>query len=318
MATFTAFDQVGKKEDISDVITNIAPTKTPFQTIIGSEGISNIVHQWQEDDLIAAGANAQIDGAAAPTEVANATSLRSNTTQILAKTAKVSGTANVMATYGRDKELAYQLSLRAAELKRDLEFAYVGSAVVSVVGNNATARLMGGYQQQITLTGGSAPVVLNSVTATAAGVAALTGSAAAALTETMILTVSQQLYVNGVDPDYLMIKPADATRVANFATASGRTRYMDMNGPKAKAIVNAVDTYMSPFGELKVVMNRFQRTADALVFEADMWKKLTLRNWFRTTLAVTGDATPVSITGEFSLKHRNYKASGLITGLSLT
>ena len=31
--------------------------------------------------------------------------------------------------------------------------------------------------------------------------------------------------------------------------------------------------------------------------------------------AVYNDATPVTIIGEFSLKHRNFLASGLITGL---
>jgi tetrahydromethanopterin S-methyltransferase subunit B len=51
MANFTAYDQVGKKEDIADLITNISPTKTPFTAMTGSEGIHNIVHQWQEDAL---------------------------------------------------------------------------------------------------------------------------------------------------------------------------------------------------------------------------------------------------------------------------
>ena len=315
MATFTAYDQVGKKEDISSIITNISPTKTPFQTMISGEGIHNIVHQWQEDSLISAAANAQVEGAAAPTEVANATVLRSNTTQILAKQAKASGTTDAIKSYGRDTELSYQLSLRAAELKRDFEFALVGSAAVSVAGSVSVARTMSGYQQMITLTGGSAPVVLNGVTATAAGVAALTGSTSAALTEAMVLTIAQQLYTNGTDPTTIMVKPADSLKIAAFATATGRSRYLDANGAKAKQIVNVVDTYVTPFGELKMVINRFQRTADALIFEDDMWRKLTLRNWFRTTLAQVGDATPVSITGEFSLKHRNYAASGLITGL---
>jgi len=316
MAAFSAYDQVGKKEDISSIITNISPTKTPFQTMIGSEGIHNIVHQWQEDSLISAATNSQVEGAAAPTEVANATVLRNNTTQILAKTAKATGTTDAIKTYGRDKELSYQLSLRAAELKRDLEFTFVGSAAVMVAGSVSVARVMNGYQQMITLTGGTAPIVLNGVTATAAGVAAQTGSTSAAMTETMVLTVAQQLYTNGVDPEVIMVKPADSLKIANFATATGRSRYLDANGKGAKAIVNVVDTYITPFGELKMVINRFLRTSEALIFEADMWKKLTLRNWFRTTLAQTGDATPVSITGEFSLKHRNFNASGLITGLA--
>lgn len=315
MAAISTYDQVGKKEQISDIITNIAPTKTPFQSMIGSESVHNTTFQWQEDDLIAAAVNAQVEAANAPTEVFNATVLRSNWTQILAKTAKASGTTEAVSTYGRDKELAYQLSLRASELKRDLEKSYVGSAAVGAVGSSSVARVMNGYQQMIALTGTGAPVVLNGVTATAAGIAAQTGTSSAALTEAMVLSLSQTLYSNGVDPNTLMIKPTDANIVGAWGQATGRTRYVENSGSGSKTITNAITTYITPHGELKVVMNRFQKTSEALMFEADMWKKAILRNWFRTTLAVTGDATSVSITGEFSLKHRNSKASGMITGL---
>ena len=41
MAAFTAYDVVGKKEDISDIITNISPTDTPFISSIGSEKVHN-------------------------------------------------------------------------------------------------------------------------------------------------------------------------------------------------------------------------------------------------------------------------------------
>ena len=319
MAAFSAYDMVGIKEEISDIISNISPTKTPFTSMTKNESAKNKFFQWQEDSLIAAGVNAAIEGAAAPAEVANATVMRSNVTQILTKKAFATGTSDVVSTYGRDKELSYQLGLRAAELKRDLELAFIGLGTVSNAGAaGGPARVMAGYQQQITLTGATAPVVLNGVTATAAGVAALTGSTAAQLTEAMIMSLAQQLYINGVDPEILMVKPADAPKIAAFATATGRSRYLDANGPKSKALVNAIDTYITPFGELRVVLNRFQRTADAMIFEADMWKQVVLRNWFRTTLAIVGDATPVSIVGEFSLKHRNWAASGLITGLSAT
>jgi hypothetical protein len=91
MAIYTAFDMVGKKEDISDAITNISPTDTPFQSMIGSQNVWNITYQWQEDSLIAPAANAQIEGFTALTPVANPTVMRSNISQILSKTAQVSG-----------------------------------------------------------------------------------------------------------------------------------------------------------------------------------------------------------------------------------
>ncbi len=294
MATMMSYDQVGKKEDISDIITNISPTKTPFTTLTGAEGIHNILHQWQEDALNPVEANAQVEGADAPPATQTPTSLRQNVTQILTDTAQASGTTDAVKTYGRDKELAYQLAKKAAQLKRNLEYAFVGTGQSLVLGNDATARVMAGYQAQLD------PSVI-------------TDAKGGALTESLVLSELETLFINGAEPDVIMVKPADSTKISAFQLAAGRTKYIEN---KDKTLVNVVDVYVSPFGEQKVVLNRFQRTIDCLIFEAAMWKRLTLRNWFRETLAKTGDSTKVQIVGEFSLKHKNYFASGLITNLA--
>lgn len=59
--TYTVYEVIGKKEDVSDIITNISPTTTPFQSMIGKESVSNTLYQWQEDTLASAAANAQYD-----------------------------------------------------------------------------------------------------------------------------------------------------------------------------------------------------------------------------------------------------------------
>jgi len=141
---------------------------------------------------------------------------------------------------------------------------------------------------------------------------AITSQTAAAIREDILVTVQQQLYTNGVDVDTLMVKPADKVLIAAFAH-SNRTVMVD-NGQKK--LTNTVDVYESPFGPVKVVMNRFLLTSSALMFEAAMWKKLVLRNWFRQTLAKTGDSTNVQVLGEFGLKHKNKAASGAIINLT--
>jgi hypothetical protein len=315
MTTIASYDLVGVKEDVSDIITNIAPTKTPFQTMIGTEGIHQKLYEWQEDTLAAVTSAPTVEGANAPAGTFNPTVLRTNTTQIFTAVASVSGTTEVTKTYGRDKELSYQLSLRAAELKRNLEWAMVGTGQTYTVGNDSTARQFAGYQAMIDPT----------VTFTAGTGGGLNYSGGAltrvSITEAMILTTSEALYVAGAEPDTLMICPADAITVATFSS-TGRTKFVDN---MEKTLVNVVDVYEGPHGKLKVVQNRFLRgtgasgsadsTKDALIFEAPMWKRTPLRNWFRQTLAKVGDSTQVQILGEFGLKHRNYKASGLITNL---
>lgn len=304
MAThFKTYDQVGKKEDISDVISNIAPTATPFQSLIGQESVNNTVYQWQEDDLAAVAANAVVEGADGSDADLTATTMRSNYTQIMAKTIKVSATADVVSTYGRAKETAYQLSKKSAELKREFEYALVGSARNAAAGSTSVARQFGNVWGNDA--GGNA--IINSAVVT-------NNATAAALTEAMVLSTNQKLYEAGGDASYLMIKPADSLIVAGFAAASGRTRDFE-TGTK---VVNVVDIYVSPFGTQKVVLNRFMKADSALLFDPASWKKAVLRPFTRTLLAKTGDADRHFIVGEFGLKHVNYKASGAITGLTGT
>jgi hypothetical protein len=293
MATYTTYEQVGIKEDISDVISNISPTKTPFQTAIGNEKITQTLFQWQEDSLRAVAANAQVEGSDASDVTTNPTVMRNNTTQILTETVKVSDTNNVVSAYGRAKEMAYQMAKSSAQLKRDLENAFVGTQQTKVVGSATVARKMAGVQAQID-----------------SSAVTYTGAGPAPLTESVLLSNLQACYSNGADPSRVHVTPSDSLVVAAFAAAAGR--YRTFNGESAKAITNVVNLYVSPFGEQKIEINRFQNANDTIVFDPAMWSKATLRSWTREALAKTGDASRQMIVGEFSLKHKNYKASGLI------
>lgn len=292
--TYTTYDQVGIAEDISDIITNISPTKTPFQTSIGSEKIDNRLFQWQEDSLRAVSDNKALEGFVAADVARSPTTLRSNYTQILSDVFRVSSTADAVRTYGRAKEVAYQLSKTGEELKRDLENAFVGMNNAAVAGvETTTAREMA-----------SALNMIDAGNVIAGGTAALT--------ETMILNCHKACFDAGGEPEILMIKPADALIVAGFAAASGRQR--DFGA--AKTITNVVDLYVSPWGELKVVLNRFLLSTVAFMYDPNMFKKAVLRNWSRETLAKDGDATRMMVVGEFSLKHKNFKSSGYVNAIT--
>ena len=106
MATYTTYDQVGKAEDVSDIISNISPTKTPFSSGLKSEKISARTFDWQEDSLRSVQVNSAVEGFTASDATLTATTLRSNVAQILEKTIKVSATADVIKTYGRARETA--------------------------------------------------------------------------------------------------------------------------------------------------------------------------------------------------------------------
>lgn len=106
MALYSSYDAVGIAEDISDVISNLSPTKTPFLMSIGTQSVDNKLFQWQEDSLRAVQTNAQIEGFTAVDATLTPTVLRQNVTQILEKTIKIPMTLEAVKLYGRAKETA--------------------------------------------------------------------------------------------------------------------------------------------------------------------------------------------------------------------
>lgn len=291
MSTYTSFDAVGAKEDVSDKISRLATTKTPMQTLIGTDKIKNKSHQWHEDDLASVKVNAKVEGADAVLEAVTPTEERSNVTQIFSTAYAISGSVDAIDFHARASEAARVTANRMAEVKRDLEHALVGTKQIAVTGNSATPRQMAGVQALID-----------------SGNIVLTGAVGTAITENKLFDALQTLYTVSSDPSHVMVTPTDARVIASFASAAGRERDLG-TGTK---LVNYIELIQSPFGQVKVVQNQFLAAGDTLVFSPENWKLLVLRPWFRETLAKTGDSTKMQIIGEFSLRHDNFKASALV------
>ncbi len=297
----TTFDIVGKAEDVSDLISNITPSDTPFLSSIKTEQMDAVLYQWQEDTLRDPAQNKNVQGFDAVATARNATTLRSNVSQILQDTFKIARTTNRVKKYGRAKEVAYQAMKMGKELKKDLEYAYVGASQNASAGNSSTEAVMGNAFG----TDGTNAIIASAATLS-------NSSLARTFTEDLLLQIHQTIYGFGADPSVLMINPSDSLIIADFAGATGRVR--EVTGDSRK-IVNVVNVYVSPFGTLKVVMNRVMKDGEALLYDPSMWKQLVLDNWQRVRLAKVGDSEKHMMVGEFSLKHANYKATGRITDL---
>jgi hypothetical protein len=298
MATITGvaktYDLVGKKEDVEDIIYDISPTDTPFLSSIGSSKATATVHQWQQDKLDSPAANAAVEGAAAGTASATDTSIKSANTQIFKKVVEVSGTAQSIGLYGRADELARLVAKKGKEMKRDIEFAMVGAGQAGTAGNGTTARQLTSAQNQI-------------------GVATTnTNGTNRAFTETILLDVMQKVFIAGGNPNQLQVTPAHSLIVAGFAAASGRTRDFGVQ----KKVVNAVDLYVSPFGEVAVVPNRFLQANSALVLDTEYWSRAVLRPMSTTVLAKDGDSDKRMMLTELTLVCENDEASGLANALT--
>lgn len=293
MALYDSITAVGAKEDVSDIITNLTPTKTQFVTSIKKEKIHDKDHRWYEDNLRSVQANVTAEGADAVDETLSPVVERTNTTQILRKVFKISDTVEAISYHGRQKETAYQSAKAAAELKRDLEYACIGTKQTKVTGLN---RQFAGAQAQID-----------------ASMLVKTGNVANAITEAHLLTALQKAWNEGAEVTTIMVTGDDAITIADFAKAAGRYRTFESGSKGDSQITNVVDIYVAPWGgPCKVVSSMFLAAGDTLIYDPSQFALLSLIDWTRETLGRTGLSTKMQISGEFSLKHKNYKASALV------
>ena len=313
MATFTAHSAIGQREDLTDIIYDISPTETPFMSSIGKTSATAVYHEWQTDSLAAATtANAAIEGADATSATLSPTTRLGNYTQIIQKTVQVSGTLDVVNKAGRKSEKAYQLAKASAELKRDLETILLANQGRSA-GSSTIARKLGSILSWIKTnsdagSGGADPATI--------GVSTRTDGTQRTFTETLLKSVVAEVYVSGGSPKVLMVGAAGKQKVSSFAGIAAQ-RYM-APGNTPTTIIGAADVYMSDFGTMSVVPNRFMRTRDALVIDPEYAALAYLRPFQTNDLAKTGDSMNTQILAEVTLEVKNEAAHGIIADLDMS
>lgn len=311
--TFTTFDAKGIREDLSNLITNIAPEETPYMSNIGSESISNSLFEWQTDTLASAAANKQLEGDDVTSfDAVTATVRLQNYAQISRKTIVLSATEETVNKAGRRSELAYQIAKRSAELKRDQEYTMLQGAVAAA-GNTTTARGTASLQAFIKTnydmqTNGANPSY------TTVPTSARTDGNVRTFTETILKNVIQQVWTAGGTPKILMTGPVNKQRVSGFSGIAS-SRFNIDGGARPATIIGAADIYVSDFGNVQVVPNRFQRERDAFVIDPDYAKVTTLRPYQQIELAKTGDAEKRMLIVEWGHKVLAENAHGIAADL---
>jgi len=320
MAEFRTFTAIGQREDLSNTIYNIAPTETPVVSSIGKTKATATFHEWQTDTLAAASAAGLLEGADASGASDTPTVRVGNRTQIQGKTVHISGTLDAVDKAGRKTETAYQLAKAGQELKRDMEKTILGNVGASNGTAGSAARLLGSIQAWlktnfVTMTDGVAPTTSDGINTRTEG------STAAAFTEAKLKECVKSVFENGGTPTLLVVPPTQKQVVSTFAGIAEQ-RYQ---APAAKAttIIGAADVYLSDFGTLSVVPDRFM-TADttpdaeqALVLDPTMASVATLRPFESTLLAKTGDSEKHQMLVEYTLQVSNEKAHGIVADLAV-
>ena len=305
--TYDSYDQVGIREDLSDIIYDISPIDCPFLSLAGRTEATNTLHEWQTDSLAAAAENAAIEGDDAPQDTSSATTRLNNRTQISTKDARVSGTGRAIDTAGRADELDYQVLKRGKELKRDMETSLLANTA-KAAGSSSTARNLAGLPTWIATN-------TSAVGADPAGTGAdtATDGAQRAFNESMLKEVVRETFDSGGNPDTLMLGAFNRQKASGFT--GGSTSFQKAED---KVLHATFDVYESDFGMLKIIPNRFQRARDANVLEMDMWKVAFMsgRNMVQFDIAKTGDSDARQILSEYTLEACNEASSGIVRDLS--
>ena len=303
--TYLRYTSIGVREDLADVIYDISPTDTPIMSSIGKAKATQTNHEWQTDALAAATtANALIEGDDASAASLSPTTRVGNFTQIVGKTVQISGTLEAVDKAGRKSEKAYQLAKASAEIKRDIENIITANQAKSNGTINTSARKMGALLSYITTNVSKGSAGTNPV---GDGSDARGDTTTRTFEESMLKEVAQEIFTEGGTPKLLVVPPGLKATVSAFAGVA-QQRYV--TGAEPTTIVAAAGAYLSDFGLISIVPDRFMRTRDALMLDPEYASLAYLRPFQTNDLAKTGDSEKTQILAELTLEVRNEKAHG--------
>jgi hypothetical protein len=314
--TFDTYDAKGLREDLSNVIYTLSPDETPFISNIGRVKVSATKHEWQVDAIgNASTANAQVQGDEFSYSDPTATTRVGNFTQISTRTAQVSNTLEAVQKAGRDKEMAYQMALQTRRLKIDME-AILLSNQASVAGTNAVAPKLGGLPSWLTtnVSRGATGSSGGYNTGTGLTVAATPGTQRA-LSEDQVKDVMQAAWNAGGSPSILMLGAFNKRKASTALTGIADIR-KDAPGSKAATVIGSVETYVSDFGNISIVPNRYIAARDAFLLDPEFAALGQLRAPKVMDPAVTGDYQRKVILAEYTLIVKNEAAHGHIADLT--
>ena len=318
--TYQTFQGLGLREDLENLIYDISPTDTPFISMSGRTPVSQTLHEWQTESLATAStANAQIQGVNYTEFAAAVPTVRvGNYTQIFTKLVLVSATMEAVSKAGRATEMAHQTLKHTREIKRDVE-ATVLNNIAGSAGNATTAATMatmGAWiktNTSISSTSSGDPIYTTGVPA-----AARTDGTARAITEAFFKHVLQDCATSGASPTVGMFGVVNKGNASKFAGIATKTQVFDTSKAVPMPIIGASDIYVSDFGKLSFVFNRFQRDRDAWVLDPEYLSMGYLRPFQTVPLSKTGDSTKAAIVTECTLIVKNEAACGLMADCDTT
>jgi hypothetical protein len=295
MPVGTHYGDTSVKEDVMQVIFQITPEDTPFYNMIGDSTANSPKHEWQIRSLTTRSDNAVVEGASYTFAAPVLPTRVNNFTQIIQKTARVSGTSQATSRHAISNLVADQIEQRMVEWKTDTEHALLRGSNAS--GNASdTARRMDGLLNAVS----------TNATAFASGIT---------LGETELNDLLETVWNAGGKPRDALVHGFLKRRISSFS--GNAAKRFDQND---REIVNTIAIYESDFSTVSVQLSRDMLSGTnanaCVVLDRDMFSKAWLRSPSTRRVAETADSIDTVIMGECTLEYGNEAAAGLITAAS--
>jgi len=314
--TVETYDSSVIREDLQDALISISPTETPVMSAIGRRNVANTYFEWGVVSLTAAdGSNRVIEGEAAPGNDALTAAVRQgNYTQISDKVVEVSDTAEAVNGAGNEQTIAKQIAYKLKELKRDMETMLTANVAASA-GASGTARQTAGlpaFLRTNALRAGDGADGTTSGSGDSGYVdAAATDGTKRDITEDLLKSVIASCWDAGAEPSIVVCGSAVKQEISTFT--GNATKYKDISD---KTLTAAVDIYISDFGELQIVPDRFSRPRDCLVLDPNYARVAYLKPTTQKPLARTGHSERRLISVEYGLQVDNEAAHGVVADVN--
>lgn len=312
------YDNSNINEELHQVLTSISPIETPFYTAIRKGTCSNTLTEWPVYELAAQDtSNRVIEGESAPATDTNTLAGRAqNYTQISDKLVEITDTAEAVDDAGKLQKMSKQIAVKLKELKRDKEGMLLANVAASA-GSSGSARqaagLMAWIKTNTVSNSGTDPTMSGGTDFDGYPNAAAVGGTPRTILEDYADTVMRLCYEEGGEPTMMMVNPVLKPIISGKFTGNS-TRYKNAED---RRIVGAVDFWVSDFGEIQIVPNRFQPLVTtsnyaAIFIDPSYAEVAYLQKTKQKKLAATGHSERTLISCEYTLRVSNEKAHGII------
>lgn len=307
MATY---DVTTNREDLTDAIYRIDPEDTPFLSMVPRVKATAVLHEWSTQALSSVNtSNARLEGDALSRAASTSPVRKQNYCQISSRDATVTGTQRATNPAGIDDMMAYQMSLKSVELKRDQEAILLGNQGQNA-GNTTTARKLRSFNAWLSGNGSRGTAGADSTAATAAATDGTAGDIRT-LTETIFKNAVKDAFDDGGAPKTALVGSFNKQIISGF---TGRSSARQNVG--AETVQASVTVYASDFGDIRIVPNRTQRGRDIYLVDASKVAVAYLRAFEPQEMGRVGDALTRDIISEYSLEMRHPDAHAGIFDLA--